>query len=223
MLPMHVGIILDGNRRWAKSKGLPTLEGHRRGSEVFKKICLAAFERGVRYISAYVWSAENWSRAQEEVKYIMDLVVRVADTQLDEFHKKGIKIVVLGSRDKLNPKVLKAIDRVESKTRDNTKGTIALCFNYGGRQEIIDAAQSVFDQHQELSEESLAAHLYVPEVPEVDLVIRTSGERRTSGFMLWRAHYAELYFNDKHWPDFDEADLNEALNWYADRQRRFGS
>lgn len=222
-LPVHLGIILDGNRRWAKAKGLPTLEGHRQGSETFKEIALAAFDRGIKYVSAYVFSTENWSRTQEEVRYIMDLAVRVADTQLDEFHQRGIKIVILGSREKLNPKVLKAIDKVEAKTKDNTAGTIALCFNYGGRQEIVEAVKALIAAGEEPDEENIAGHLYAPEVPDADLIIRTSGEHRISGYMLWRASYSELYFTDKYWPDFSEADLDLALNDYSKRQRRFGS
>ena len=223
VLPLHLGIILDGNRRWAQSQGLPTLEGHKRGSETFKEISLAAFERGIKFISAYVFSTENWSRTEEEVKFIMNLAVRVADTQLDEFHQKGIKILILGSREKLNPKVLKAIEKVEEKTRNNTAGTIALCFNYGGRQEIVEAAKALIAAGKEPTEENIAQHLYAPEVPDVDLIIRTSGEHRISGYMLWRASYSELYFTDKYWPDFSVEDLDAALNDYSTRQRRFGS
>ncbi len=222
VLPVHLGVILDGNRRWAKANGLPGLEGHRKGSEVFKEISLAAFNKGVKYISAYVWSTENWSRTQDEVKYIMDLVVRVANTQLDEFHQKGIKILVLGSRDKLNPKVLKAAEKVETKTQDNKAGTLALCFNYGGRQEIVEAAKAAVTAGEELSVETIAAHLYAPEVPDIDLIIRTSGEHRISGYMLWRASYSELYFSDKFWPDFTVEDLYVALEDFSSRQRRFG-
>lgn len=222
-IPTHLGIILDGNRRWAKAKGLPTLEGHRQGSETFKEIALAAFDRGIKYVSGYVFSTENWSRAEDEVKYIMDLAVRVSETQLDEFHQKGIKIVVLGSREKLNPKVLRAVEKVEAKTAGNSRGTLALCFNYGGRQEIVDAVKSLLRGGEEPNEENIVRHLYAPEVPDMDLVIRTSGEHRISGFMLWRASYAELYFTDKYWPDFTAEDLDRALDDYSNRQRRFGS
>ncbi len=222
-VPAHVGIILDGNRRWAKAKGLPTLEGHRQGAEMFEKVSMAAFERGVRYVSAYVFSTENWQRTQEEVSYLMSLVIRAVERQLKTYQKAGIKLVILGSREKLEEKVIQAIDKAQAATRDNTNGTLALCFNYGGHQEIADAAQQLVDQGvKTVTPEALAGALYAPEIPPLDLVIRTSGEQRLSGFMLWRAAYAELYFSSRMWPDFSVASLDEALADYARRQRRFG-
>lgn len=221
-LPQHVGIILDGNRRWAKQQGLPALEGHRRGSAVFKDIALHAFECGVHNVTAYVFSHENWERTDEEVGYLMQLVIKAVEQYLNEFEERGIKLVILGRRDGLRQKVLNAIKRAEDKTKDNTKGTLALCFNYGGRQEIVDAAQQVVDAGNSLTPQSISSALYQPEVPDLDLVIRTSGEQRLSGFMLWRAAYAELYFSDKMWPAFTAADFDEALQAYADRERRFG-
>lgn len=221
-LPQHVGLILDGNRRWAKQQGLPTLEGHRRGSTVFKDIAFHAFERGVSNVSAYVFSQENWERTEEEVGYLMQLVIKAVEQYLDEFQERGIKLVILGRRDGLRRKVIDAIKRAEDKTKDNTNGTLALCFNYGGRQEIVDAVQAVVGNGEELTSQSISSALYQPQVPDLDLVIRTSGEQRLSGFMLWRAAYAELYFSDKMWPAFTAADFDEALQCYADRERRFG-
>lgn len=221
--PQHVGLILDGNRRWAKQQGLPTLEGHRRGSTVFKDIALHAFERGVRNVSAYVFSQENWERTEEEVGYLMQLVLKAVEQYLDEFHERGIKLVILGRRDGLRRKVLDAIKQAEDKTKHNTNGTLALCFNYGGRQEIADAAQAVAAAGQIVTAESISSALYQPQVPDLDLIIRTSGEQRLSGFMLWRAAYAELYFSNKMWPAFTPADFDEALQAYADRERRFGA
>lgn len=221
----HVGIILDGNRRWAKDHGLKTLEGHQQGAEVFKTIALAAFERGIPYLSAYVFSTENHNRAKDEVSYLMKLVIKATEKYLDEFHKKGIRIVVLGSRDGLNPQVLKAIDRTVGKTKSNKKGTLALCFNYGGQQEIIDAVKAMAEKGIDLTKldkETFEQFLYAPEVPPVDLLIRTSGEKRTSGFMMWRTEYTELHFADKYWPDFTMDDLNDAIEIYENRERRFG-
>ena len=224
--PQHVGIILDGNRRWAKQKGLKTLEGHRRGSEVFKEIALGMFDRGITYVSAYVFSTENWSRTEEEVGYLMKLVIKAAENYLTDFDKAGIRLVVLGSRDRLSRAVLAAIDKAEQETAGNTRGTLALCFNYGGHQEIVEAVKTIVAKGhtaESITEKTVAESLYQPEIPPVDLVIRTSGEQRTSGFMLYRAAYAELLFIKKYWPDMTIADIDTALDDYRGRQRRFGS
>lgn len=221
----HLGIILDGNRRWAEQQGLPTLEGHRKGAEVFKTISLAGFQRGIKYISAYVFSAENWQRTEEEVNYLMGLVIRAVDEYLDEVHERGVKIIVLGRRDGLRANVLKAITRTEEKTKRNTEGTMALCFNYGGKQEIVDAVRTLSENGtnlQTLTPELFEKALYHPEIPPLDLILRTSGEQRISNFMLWRAAYAELAFSRKFWPDFTEADLDDVLADFAHRQRRIG-
>lgn len=221
-LPEHVGIILDGNRRWAKEQGLPTLEGHKQGAEVFKSIAKHAFSRGVKHVSAYVFSIENWKRTEEEVGYLMNLVTRAVVEYLEEFNKDGIKIVILGRRDGLRQKVLKAINRAEEATKNNNQGTLALCFNYGGQQEIADAAQKLANNGQKITEDSLRTNLYEAELPDVDLIIRASGEQRLSNFMLWRAAYAELYFTPILWPAFTPSDFDEALKEYNKRKRRFG-
>lgn len=222
-IPKHVGIILDGNRRWAKAQGLPTLDGHRRGMEVFKDVSLAAFDRGVEVVSAYIFSTENWKRAEEEVSYLMGLVVKAVEKHLDTYHEAGIRLVHLGSRQNLNEKVLEAIDRSVEKTKANTRGTLALCFNYGGHQEIVDAVQQLIDRGETpVDKETLSQAMYAPDVPPCDLIIRTSGEQRLSGFMLWRSEYAELRFVEKHWPDFTVEDLDAALEDYASRERRVG-
>ena len=224
-VPTHVGIILDGNRRWAKARGLKTIEGHKEGAEVFKKVSLAAFDNGVKYLSAFVFSTENWQRAKSEVSFLMKLVVRAVELHLDEFHQKNIKIIVVGSGENVPKIVLKAIARTEEKTANNTGGTLALCFNYGGRQEVVDAVKNVVASGilpDQVSEDVISAHMYKPELPDIDLLIRTSGEQRTSGFMLWKAAYAELLFVNKMWPDFTISDLEESLKTYATRQRRFG-
>ncbi len=225
-IPTHVGFILDGHRRWAKERGLPLMEGHRAGYNNFKTIGLAALERGVRYVSAYVWSRENWQRSTEEVDYIMKLLVWVAKHELDEIHSRGVRIRIVGNEDRLSKEVLSLIRAAEEKTANNTKGTLALCLNYGGHQEIVDAAKAITEanlQPEEITEQTITEHLYAPDIPAIDLIIRSSGEKRLSGFMLWRAAYAELYFIDKKWPDFTEADLDAAFAEYAQRQRRFGS
>lgn len=225
ILPNHVGIILDGNRRWAKARGLKTIEGHKEGAEVFKNISLAAFKKGVKVLSAFVFSTENWQRTEDEVAYLMKLVVRGVELHLDEFHKNNIRVLILGSREPLSKTVMGAIKRTEEKTAQNTGGTLALCFNYGGKVELVQAVRDIVSSSlapQEIDEATIDRHLYSPEVPQVDLMIRTSGEHRTSGFMLWRSDYAELYFVDKMWPDFTIDDLENALQDYGLRKRRFG-
>lgn len=224
-VPNHLGLILDGNRRWAKARSRSTLEGHEEGAEVLKSIALKAFNKGVKYISAYIFSTENWKRTQDEVGFLMNLAATAPDKYLDDYHKAGIKILIVGQRKGLNKPVLAAIERAESKTAKNTEGTLLLCFNYGGQQEIADALSKLIGQgvkSSSVTPKDISSALYAPEVPPVDLLIRTSGEQRISGFMLWRAAYAELKFVNKNWPDFTEADLDEALADYAARQRRFG-
>ncbi len=224
--PVHLGFILDGNRRWAKEQGLPTLEGHKRGSEVFQEIALHAFKRGVTCVSGFVFSTENWQRTEEEVGYLMRLVSKAVDNYLETFHAEGIKIVILGRRDGLRARVLKSIQKAEETTKNNTKGTLALCFNYGGKDEIVDAVKQIVDSgldSSQISTETVSENLYHPELPDIDMLIRTSGEQRLSGFMLWRAAYAELYFCNKFWPAFTTEDLDKVLECYGSRERRFGN
>ena len=222
--PKHLGLILDGNRRWAKAQGLPTLEGHRKGYENLKTIALAAYDRGVSIVSAYVFSTENWNRSQEEVTYLMKLLIWVARHEVNELHKRNVRLRVLGSRNRLSAQVLKAIDEAELKTAKNSGGTLCLCLNYGGQQEIVDGVNKLLSQkvEKEITADLFEQYLYAADVPSVDLIIRTSGEQRLSNFMLWRAAYSELLFVDKHWPDFNEDDLDLALKEYAGRTRRFG-
>lgn len=223
-LPTHLGIIMDGNRRWAKQQGLPTLKGHRQGLDTFKDISLAAFDRGIKYVSAYVFSTENWQRAEEEVSYLMGLVNKGIEKQLDSFHSAGIKLVMLGARTGIDDAILETIDNAVATTKNNIKGTLALCFNYGGQDEIVEAAQALIDRGEtKVTPQNLSQAMYEPEVPPIDFIIRTSGEQRLSGFMLWRAAYSELYFTDTLWPAFTTEDLDIALEEYARRQRRFGS
>jgi len=224
-LPTHVGIVLDGNRRWAKEHGLTTLDGHRHGAEVFKQVSLGAFDKGVKYLSAFIFSTENWQRTEEEVSYLMKLVIKAVEKYLDEFNKRNIKIRVIGRRTDLSGAVLRSIEKTEEKTHNNSGGVLVLCFNYGGQQEIVDAAKKILSMgvdQKDITTELFEQYLYAPEVPAVDLLIRTSGEERTSGFMLWRAAYAELQFIEKYWPDFTIEDLENSLKEYASRQRRFG-
>lgn len=225
-IPAHLGVIPDGNRRWAREHGLPTLEGHRRGLDAAKEAAQAAFDRGVRYFTLYAFSTENWTRTQEEVGYLMNLFYGLLKNEFDDFAKRGIRLRVLGRRNELPGKLVKAIEEAEARTARNTAGTVSWCLNYGGQAELADALKSLVAagvSPDEITPELINEHLYGPDVPPVDLVIRTSGEHRLSGFMLWRVAYAEFYFYQKNWPDFSVADLNEALDDFAQRQRRFGA
>ncbi len=223
-MPQHLGIIPDGNRRWAKLHGKMSISGHRQGLDVAKSIAMAAFDRGVTTFTMFAFSTENWSRAEEEVGYLMELFYGLATSEINELTDKNVRFRFIGSRQRLSTKLVAALDAAEKDTALNTGGTLALCLNYGGEQEIADAVTELIAAGHtgEVTPADIQAHLYAPEIPPVDLIIRTSGEHRTSGFMLWRAAYAEFYFTTKHWPEFTESDLNHALSDYALRQRRFG-
>lgn len=225
-VPKHVGIILDGNRRWAKQRGLSPIEGHKAGVENFRAIVEECYRQGVEYVSGYVFSSENWNRSEQEVKQLMSLVGRVFKKYVGEFNQQGLRVVVLGTRETLPVKLQKIINDSEQLTKNNQKGTLALCFNYGGHQEIVDMTKQIVAKgakKEDVNEGLVEQNLYSPEVPSLDLLIRTSGEQRLSGFMLYRAAYAELYFSPKLWPDFGVADLQEAFADYAQRKRRFGA
>lgn len=224
-VPNHLGLILDGNRRWAKLNNTPTLEGHRIGYDNLKTITKQAFSSGVNYISAYVFSTENWNRSREEVGYLMDLLLKFFKKDCSELNKQGVRILWLGNQRKLNSKILKAVSQAVELTKNNTKGTLALCFNYGGYDEIVEAVKKMIKlnvKEEDVTTRLIRDNLFCPDLPDLDLVIRTSGEQRISNFMLWRIAYSELYFSDKFWPEFTVEDIKLALEEYANRGRRFG-
>jgi len=224
-IPNHLGLILDGNRRWAVKQGLPVFEGHKKGYETLKNIVTAAFEQGVKCVSAYVFSTENWNRSEEEVKYLMNFLLWVVKNEVSSLHEKNIRLRFAGSELGLRINIIKAIDEAEEKTKNNTGGTLVICFNYGGQQEISDAVKQIVrtgTKPEEITPELIGQHLYVPDIPPIDLVIRSSGEQRLSNFMIWRTAYSELMFIKKYWPAFTKKDLNDAFKWYAERDRRFG-
>lgn len=224
-LPQHIGFIVDGNRRWAKQHGLPPYEGHLAGYNAIHEIAEAVFDAGVATMSAYIFSTENWKRSEDEVKRLMGLVLKLLTADLPIFEKKNIRLQVLGSRDRVSERILKAIDDAEARTAGNTAGTLAICFNYGGQLEIAEACKKIVQSGVDadsITSELIAKNLYAPEVPPIDLVVRTSGEQRLSNFMLWRAAYSELLFLDKPWPDMTKADIPVILDEYMTRQRRFG-
>lgn len=219
VLPKHLGFIVDGNRRWARERGLPTLEGHRRGIDLVADIAEECHKQGVKIVSFYIFSTENWNRSKEEVDYLMDLVEKCLKKFIKKCLKNDTKIAILGTKERLSDRLIKAVEEAEEKTKDCKENILGLCFNYGGKQEIVDAANKI---NGEVTIEKLEANLYHPEVPALDMVIRTSGEERISGFMLWRMAYAEMLFLDKKWPDMTKEDVSKILTEFAGRQRRFG-
>ena len=225
IVPRHVGVIVDGNRRWAKKHGLPTYEGHLAGYNAVKEVAIEMIDNGVEYLSAYIFSTENWKRSADEVKKLMGLVLRLLTSDLPEFDKHNVQLKILGSRVGVDPKIVKAIENAENETASNTGGVLALCFNYGGQLEITEAVQAIVragTPADEITEELIARHLYAPDVPPIDIIVRTSGEQRLSNFMLWRAAYSELLFLDKHWPDMQKEDVTFIIEEFTKRQRRFG-
>ncbi len=225
-LPVHVGYIVDGNRRWAKTHGIPAYEGHLAGYNTLKEIAIETFDQEVEYMSAFVFSTENWKRSAGEVKRLMSLVLQLLTADLPEFHKRNIRLRVLGTPEGVDEKILKAIEKAETETAHNTKGTLALCFNYGGQRELADAVKKIVQSGvaaDEIDEETIASYLYAPDIPPVDVVVRTSGEQRLSNFMLWRAAYSEFIFLDKNWPEMTKDDVTFIMKEYARRLRRFGS
>lgn len=225
LLPKHIGYIVDGNRRWAKSHGIPAYEGHLAGYNALQDVAFATFDAGVEYMSAYIFSTENWKRSQDEVGRLMGLVLKLLTSDLHIFDEKNIKLKILGSSEHVSDKIQKAIIDAEARTANNTSGTLAICFNYGGQLEITDAFKAMIQagiDADEVTPETIEQYLYAPEVPPLDLIVRTSAEQRLSNFMLWRSAYSELLFLDKPWPDMTKDDVTSILNEYASRSRRFG-
>lgn len=229
IIPNHLGFIVDGNRRWAKEHGLPSSEGHRRGYEVLKKIAYVCKDRSIEYMSAYIFSSENWGRSADEVGYLMKLFLFAFRHDMRKFIDDGFRIVFLGRRDRVSQEILDIMDEAETESAGNSDATLAIHFNYGGHAEIIDAAKHLAADVKsgrvdlaDVSDENFSQYLYHPELPEIDLMVRTSGEKRVSGFSLWRIAYSELMFLDKKWPDMTEADIDNIIAEYSRRNRRFG-
>ncbi len=224
-IPKHIGYIVDGNRRWAKEHGLPAYEGHMAGYNTIQDVVLETFNRGVEYVSAYIFSTENWKRSEQEVSKLMTLVLKLLTSDLKILEDNNIRLRILGSRDNVSEKILKAIDDAEMRTAGNTKGTLALCFNYGGQLEIVDSVKKIIQSDinpADITIDTITENLYAPEVPPMDILVRTSGEQRISNFMLWRAAYSEFIFLDKLWPDMTKEDVTAILKEYSRRNRRFG-
>ncbi|XOA43146.1 MAG: polyprenyl diphosphate synthase [Candidatus Nealsonbacteria bacterium] len=220
--PKHLGIILDGNRRWAKEKGLPVFEGHKKGLEKIKKVVEWCKEKGIKILTLFVFSTENWKRSKKEIDYLMGLVKKAMNVDLKEASKQGIKVRVIGERERLPKIVQKAIEKIERTTKKNKKITLNLALSYGGRGEIVQAVKNIVKKKvsvNKITEDLISKNLWAS---DLDMIIRTGKEQRISNFLIWQAAYAELYFFTKYWPDFSKKDLNIALLYYSRRQRRFG-
>ena len=228
--PVHVAIIMDGNGRWAQAHGLPRFEGHRRGVEAVRRAVRSAIEHGVRYLTVYSFSSENWRRPPDEVAMLMGLLKRFIRNDLAELNQNGVRVRIIGQRETLAPDIVSLLDEAESLTRDNRGLTLTVAFNYGARREIVEAARRLAIEVRDgrldpnsIGQDEFAARLETAELPDPDLIIRTSGEMRLSNFLLWQAAYAELVFLPILWPDFDDAAFVSALDQYAARERRFGA
>ena len=227
--PRHVGLIMDGNGRWAVERGLPRMEGHRRGVEALRRAIRAASDLGIRYLTVYAFSTENWRRPRDEVSFLMGLLKRYIRNDLAELHASGVHIRVIGERAGLPGDIAGLLDEAVATTRGNTKLNLIIAFNYGARQEITAALRRIGEKiaagalaPADISPGLIGDHLDTADIPDPDLIIRTSGEQRLSNFLLWQAAYAEFVFLDIKWPDFDRAAFERALADYAERQRRFG-
>jgi undecaprenyl diphosphate synthase len=227
--PRHVAIIMDGNGRWAAQRGLPRVEGHRRGVEAVRRAVRAAGELGIEYLTIFSFSAENWSRPQAEVHELMGLLRRFVRNDLVELHKANVRVRIIGERDRLDPEIGRLLQEAEDLTRANTGLVLVVAFNYGARQEIARAARRAAADiaagklaTDAINDETLSSYLDAPDVPDPDLIIRTSGEQRLSNFLMWQAAYSELVFIPTFWPDFDRHALEEAILEFHRRERRFG-
>ncbi len=221
-IPNHLGIIIDGNRRWAREKGLPVFEGHRKGLAKVKELIKWSKERGVKILTLFVFSTENWKRAKREVNFLMKLVESAIADNLKELHKEGIKVRIIGQKERLPKFLQETIWKAEELTKNNKGMVLNFALSYGGRAEIADAIKKIIEKKippEKITEDAISQNLWTS---DLDLIIRTGKEQRISNFLIWQAAYSELYFSKKYWPAFTEKDLDEALADYAQRQRRFG-
>lgn len=221
-LPGHVAIVMDGNGRWAKRRFLPRLAGHRQGAETLRKVVRWSIERGIRTLTVFAFSSENWSRPEDEVSGLMSLFSRALVREVPELDRQNVKVVFPGDCSVLSPAMQDALLRAESDTAKNDRLTLNICFNYGGRWDIVQAAKKLVQRGEAITESALASELSLAHVPDPDLLIRTGGELRISNFLLWQMAYSEFYFSDKLWPEFDEAEFDKALRSFTQRERRFG-
>lgn len=224
-VPVHVGIIMDGNGRWAKQRGLPRLAGHRAGTKNLRRVIRAAANAGIKHLTFYAFSTENWSRPQDEVGGLMGLLGEFIETETPELHKEGARLLHIGHLEHLEPQLRQKIENAIELTKNNTRIDVILAFSYGGRDEILTAVRKIVAAgipSEEITQQTLSDNMFTVGIPDPDLIIRTSGELRTSNFLTWQSVYSEWAFPEVLWPDFDEAALNQVLEDYSKRDRRFG-
>lgn len=221
-VPHHIAIVMDGNGRWATRRFLPRLAGHRQGVESLRRCARACAERGVAVLTVFAFSSENWNRPADEVSGLMDLLAKALAREVPQLCEDGVRVHFVGNREGLSDKVREGLERAEALTAGNNRLVLNVCFNYGGRWDITQAAAALASRGEPITEASLHAAMGMAHVPDPDLLIRTGGEKRISNFLLWQAAYSELYFSDRLWPDFDEVALDEAIADFAARERRFG-
>jgi undecaprenyl diphosphate synthase len=224
-IPCHIAIIMDGNGRWAKERGLPRIAGHRAGTENLRTIIRASAKLGIQYLTFYAFSTENWARPKAEVTGLMHILSEVIDREMAELHKEGARLVHIGHLDGLSQTLQNKVRQAMDLTKDNQRITIVLAFNYGGRDEIIHAIKRMLTDQvdpDDVDEALVGKYIFTADIPDPDLVIRTSGEQRTSNFLTWQSVYSEWYFPQVYWPDFSEEELSKAIEVYNQRDRRFG-
>ena len=229
-LPRHIAIIMDGNGRWAKARGLPRIAGHRRGAEAARRAVTAAAELGVPYLTLFGFSSENWRRPSTEIQDLMALLRHYLLGEIAELHRNGVRLKVIGELGRLAPDIISLIEHAETVTRDNTRITLTIALSYGGRAEIVAAVRAIAAQvargslaADAVDENCIARHLFTADIPDPDLLIRTSGEQRISNFLLWQCAYSELVFTKTLWPDFSKSDLEQAIDDFCGRERRYGA
>lgn len=221
----HIAIIMDGNRRWAKEKFLPSAVGHQKGVESLKATMRRFDDYGIKYMTVYAFSTENWNRKAEEVEFLMGLLAKTLSGELDEMHNENVKIKFLGNLSELNENIIKIVNNAEEKTKDNTGVNLNIAFNYGSRDEIVNAVKNIAKtgiDPDEITEELISKNLYTKNIPDPDLLIRTGGEKRISNYLLWQLAYSEIYVTEAYWPDFNDDELVKAILEFQHRNRRFG-
>ena len=224
-VPRHVAIIMDGNGRWARERGLTRSAGHRAGTENIRRVLRRIVDGGVKYLTLFAFSTENWERPDDEIEALIGLLAEVLQREVGPLHEQGVRLRHIGRRDRLPRHLQDAIETSVELTKDNDVLTLSLAYDYGGRAEIVDAVRSILADRrssEEITEETFGRYLYTWGLPDVDLVVRTAGEMRLSNFLLWQAYYAEYYTTDAYWPDFDDKEVERALESYALRKRRYG-
>ena len=221
----HIAIIMDGNRRWAKEKLLPSAMGHQKGVDSLRRTMRLFDEFGIKYLTVYAFSTENWNRKKEEVEFLMGLLAQTLLNELDDMHKENVKIKFLGDISRLNKNLIKIVHNAEEKTKNNTGVNLNIAFNYGARDEIVNAVKSIINEGinpENITEQTISQHLYTKNIPDPDLLIRTGGEKRISNYLLWQLAYSEIYVTSTYWPEFGRTELMNAIIEFEKRNRRFG-